>query len=558
MALCGLWMFVHEYEGLVHDARLYAIQALRVLRSEDFANDLFFAFGSQDAWTLFPEIHALFISALGVAWTGLSLTLAAQALWVSGACTLFAPVARSGAGAFWGLAALVALTPDFGEEKFFHYGEGFLTARLFAEALTLWALALGTRPRLLSGLLVAIAAALHPIYGSIGAGALLLVWTFHDRRWGVLLLGGFAGAIGLAIGGVRPLSGLLHTMDADWRAVVDQVNSIYLPLSWSAYAFAGIVLDVIALGVGSLVAARASRPLLTSILAVALGGLLASAFADASNNLLLIQLQPSRALWLLAAAANFCMGMAAYALWSRENGGTALALLGAGFCGQTFPYVALALALPGAWLAYRLLAASSPAVPHGPSRLHRWLRPISVVLMAAGALAWAARPAFDRDLERGAGMAAMRQAIPEDASVYWHATSSIAGKGAQLVWFGLDRRPYFSIPQAAGIIFSRETGAEYARRAGNLAALDSEVYLQSPARAVASLRSLPDPSLEELRTACRASADLGFVVLGTAVGIQPAATWTPRAVPPTPLFGRRKTELAPKNRQYVYDCADLR
>src|SRR5262245_8831772 len=47
LVLCGilvlsLWVTLHPYHGVIHDARLYAVQALRILDPEAYRNDLYF------------------------------------------------------------------------------------------------------------------------------------------------------------------------------------------------------------------------------------------------------------------------------------------------------------------------------------------------------------------------------------------------------------------------------------------------------------------------------------------------------------------------------------
>src|SRR5688572_16801102 len=52
------------YAGLIHDARLYAAQAQDAYDGR-FADDLFFRYGSQARFTLFPQLFAPACSLLG-------------------------------------------------------------------------------------------------------------------------------------------------------------------------------------------------------------------------------------------------------------------------------------------------------------------------------------------------------------------------------------------------------------------------------------------------------------------------------------------------------------
>ena len=622
LMLVGLWCISHRYEGLIHDARLYAVQALRVLRPADFVDDLFFAHGSQDAFTLFPRVQAVFVDAIGLPGTSFLLTLAGHILWITGAHALFSRLKLCHGSLFWGLASLAALPPDFGAEAIFGYGEGFLTARIFVEALTFWALAfVGPKP-VLSALIVGVALVLHPIYGLIAAATIFAILLGNDLRWAFFIpIGALAGLIlaGLEVG---PFAALLQTMDPEWRRIIDESNSIYLPLSWSTVAYCGVIVDVVVLGLCLLRASQAQRRLYVSILLVAIGGLGASVAADLSSNLLLIQLQLSRALWLLAAAANFGLGTIVYELASRRSGRPALAILGVGSCIQAEPYLSLGLVAVGAYAAAPILRSGATETPRWAALaagavgvlglplfafsafLHvrtlwaasaldlgsllmvlttpfrfdwalvflglfvapwaaeagvRTPRPLALAVMAVGVISWLARPTFDRDLESGVSLEAMREAIPSDALVYWHATGEVAGKASQLIWFGLDRRPYLTGPQSAGLIFNRETALDFERRVENLATLDADVYRNIPNRTILALRALPAPPLDDVQTACGSSPDLDFIVLGTPIDAPAVAVWTPRAPSWSTEIYRRDTPVPAQSRSfYLYRCEELR
>src|SRR5712675_1108015 len=64
-SLGALWLLGRRYGGFIHDASIYVLQGLRVLDPASFAGDLFFAYGAQDAYTVFPQIYSLLIGAFG-------------------------------------------------------------------------------------------------------------------------------------------------------------------------------------------------------------------------------------------------------------------------------------------------------------------------------------------------------------------------------------------------------------------------------------------------------------------------------------------------------------
>src|SRR5262245_37757662 len=68
------------YAGLVHDARLYSLQALNRVSAGAYADDLFLRYGSQDQYSLFPPLSAFAVGWLGVQPAFFLLYLAGNAL----------------------------------------------------------------------------------------------------------------------------------------------------------------------------------------------------------------------------------------------------------------------------------------------------------------------------------------------------------------------------------------------------------------------------------------------------------------------------------------------
>src|SRR5687768_15276438 len=66
LAVAGLYLALHPYLGITHDARLYTLQALNHLRPDLYGNDVFLRYGSQDDYTLFTRLHAVAIAWLGI------------------------------------------------------------------------------------------------------------------------------------------------------------------------------------------------------------------------------------------------------------------------------------------------------------------------------------------------------------------------------------------------------------------------------------------------------------------------------------------------------------
>ena len=142
-AIAVLWLATRHYFGVVKDAHFYMVEALRELDPAAFAGDMYFQFGSQGRFSLFSRLYAPFVSHFGAGAAGMGFTIAGQLCWILALGCL----ARNWIGGrfMWLSLAAVIVMPNI--YVYFAYGEQFATPRLFAEALTMLALALlGSRP----------------------------------------------------------------------------------------------------------------------------------------------------------------------------------------------------------------------------------------------------------------------------------------------------------------------------------------------------------------------------------------------------------------------------
>ena len=131
-----VWILCHPYRGIVHDNRIYALLALNFNDARGMGEDLFLKHGSQDSFTLFSPFYAWWISLLGLDASNRMLVGVGQALWILGAFALIRSL-LSPRFSWLALLFLAAYPPYYGGDKIFSIGEGFLSPRLLAEALTL-------------------------------------------------------------------------------------------------------------------------------------------------------------------------------------------------------------------------------------------------------------------------------------------------------------------------------------------------------------------------------------------------------------------------------------
>lgn len=178
--LTAIWVIAHPWEGLRHDGVLYAAQAMLHQKTDVFENDLFFAYGSQDAYTVFGKLYAFVIDFLG-------LTMAARVLW-GGSQVLWLLVAVA-----WlrrllptehllPAAAVVFMLPVFySSDGALRFAESFLTARLLAEPLALaGVLAVIVGRSVLGALFLAASVIVHPIM-ALPALFVSGLWLLYER-----------------------------------------------------------------------------------------------------------------------------------------------------------------------------------------------------------------------------------------------------------------------------------------------------------------------------------------------------------------------------------------
>lgn len=354
LAIVAAWLLLEDYDGITHDATLYAFQALARLQPEAFAHDVALRFGSQDSYTIYSALYAPLISWLGLENAALLAAALSLALLALSAWTLARRLLGVRA-ALLGVALVIALPGDYGAQRVFRVFEMFATPRPLAEACVLFGLAACLAPpraRALPCVLAfAAAMALHPIIALPGIAVALVYaaltrWpALHPLRGVALGVGGFVAVLALA-------AVALPRMDDDWFAMVrDRVPYVLLSTwtvdDWATLAPRAAVLLVVARVAGDGDACRMVRAV-----AWVLGGSLVASWilADELHRVLALQVQPWRACWLATVVAAMALPMVAVASGVRAR--VALPLLAcAWFADSTLLILAFsALSIAATWL----------------------------------------------------------------------------------------------------------------------------------------------------------------------------------------------------------------
>lgn len=295
--VAALLLASEPYRGVRHDALMYLGQALVRLDPRWWHNDDYFAFGSQDQYSIFSRIFVYAIQYLGIP-TAEMLALSLGRLATFGA--LYWMVDRWPPLHRWlGLAAVAGFAHFYGG-KSFSVLEPFVTARTFAEPLSLLAIAAVLRRRKAwAALALALAFLTHPL---IALPAALVIWAYlmtaEDWRWISAAVAALPVFL-LARAGVAPFDGLLQRYDDAWFRVVGDVNAAAFVSEWGYPVYVAILGYAVVVW---LAAWGRTDPLSRlSRVAVVVGPVCCAVFfyvGDWRHNVLLSQLQFWRAIWI--------------------------------------------------------------------------------------------------------------------------------------------------------------------------------------------------------------------------------------------------------------------
>ncbi len=573
------WSVSHPYHGILHDGRLYTLQALARLHPDSLPQDVFLRFGSQDQYTLFSPLYAALIQWIGLEPAAAALTAALQLSLVLGAALLARQVV-SGKSVLLGVSLLIAIPGTYGSDTIFTCIEPFVTPRMGAEALVLASLAaaLGGRARLAMALLVP-AILLHPLMAAAGLAGLLCLYVAIPRPGLAAALACGAPLLLIAVSWTLA-SGPFSRFDATWLELVKQRNPYLFLERWSLREWGQTAVSLVTLAVGAVVLTDGARKLARIALLTALGGLALTLLAcDWLQLVLFTQLQPWRWQWLAVVVAALLLPAVAVACWSKGPAGrTAVLLLAAAWVfGSGLAALLTALSVAATPLLARLRPSEARLLLYGASGLLSialaqsfalsslftevffydpqtplWIRrtavfvhdgtlPFALALIATllashprgtaglivlGVLAFATFAALlpeiradwwhhKYSIQLQARFAPWRALIPPGKNVFW---SELTAE----TWFLLERPSYLSVLQTTGVLFSRPAAMEMKRRADALrAVVPPKSYLDLSGGGAGI-----GPTRQQLEIAC-ATGEFEYMVSHTALS-RPALATLPK------------------------------
>lgn len=384
LAVAALILLTHGYGGIRHDAELYTLQALAILRPGDFAHEIFLTHAGVSKLSIFSWLYARLIELIGLQPAAAALTFAGMLAYVTAAfwlvrCQLQGPLP-------WLCVATLTLLPDqYGSQKVFFALETFASPRLLAEAATLFAVGCALRARWrVSAAATLCAICIHPLMGA--AGALFLV-CLRLRPASLVSFAVSIAVVGLAVAlavMIAPRFAETATMDVEWLTIVRDRSPYLFLNTWDSVDWASIASTFVTLGVQSAYGENRSfrRIAVCGSWTCLFGIAISAALGDGLHLIRIVQAQPWRWIWLGNTLAALLLWPTLRTLWSSGA-----------------PQRCLALLLLGSWLlrgwnqewyilvAIVLIFASSAL--SWPETLRRWLPVIAfavLLLVIAGLL----------------------------------------------------------------------------------------------------------------------------------------------------------------------------
>lgn len=331
----ALWALTHSYPGILGDSSVYIARALADLDPAGLGRDMMFVNDGQSRFSVFPLLLDHLVGAFGAGPTALMLALLSMTLWIAALCAL---ARQFVAPRFVFLVVLfVAVLPvSYGAPWRFSYSEILAIPRPFAEVLVLGAVAaLATRRTMVPFALLVAASFIHPIMALAGWGVFGIVLCREDRRWAIAVSLIAVLVLGGALAGFPVLHRLVTVMDPGLKAFAESRSPLLFPTHWPIDFIGPLAVEATTLAIAASFFEGRRRMVLIAAIFVGIGGIAAQALlGDTFSLLLVIQAQPWRTAWLLAALGAAALGISTIELWRQgPRGQVVLAVLAMAWLG---------------------------------------------------------------------------------------------------------------------------------------------------------------------------------------------------------------------------------
>ncbi|HET9049964.1 MAG TPA: hypothetical protein VFN29_13515 [Chiayiivirga sp.] len=235
-------LLAHRGVGIYQDSMLYMGLGLHWLQPDLYSRDLFFAFGSQGDYTIFPWLIGNLLKWFRPSelffWGGLlGMLMFAAASW------FFIGAMLNGSSRFYAWLGVLSLPAQYVEVSLFSNFEGHLTPRVLSDSFCLMAMVFLGRKHYFAALAcLAVAFVLHPLQA---IGATLIIWPWlvmSDRRWLHLAWLGVPVVIA-ALYGLPPLDGLVRVLDPVWLNEIQSWTRQLFVADWDLKNYETLAFD---------------------------------------------------------------------------------------------------------------------------------------------------------------------------------------------------------------------------------------------------------------------------------------------------------------------------
>jgi hypothetical protein len=325
----AFWVLTHPYPGIMGDASAYVGRALADLHPAGIGRDMMFVNDGQSRFSLYPLMLDRLVAWFGTGPTALTLAFLSMAAWIAALCCLARQYVTP-RYVFLVVLFVAVLPVSYGAPWRFGYSEVLTVPRPFAEALVLVALAtLATGRTLLPLALLVAATLIHPIMALAGWCVFGIVLCREDRRWAIAAALGAALLLVGAFAGVPILDRLVTFMDPGLKAFAESRSSLLFPTRWPLDFIGPVAVEATTLAIAASFFDGRRRMIFIAAIFAGIGGIaLQVLFGDWLSLLLVIQAQPWRMTWLLAALGAAGLGIATIELWRQgPRGRVVLAVL---------------------------------------------------------------------------------------------------------------------------------------------------------------------------------------------------------------------------------------
>ncbi len=322
IAFLAIDALANPYAGIVHDARLYAVQALYHLQPDIYGKDLFFQYGSQDSFSIFSIIHAQVVAFCGLGCGTAVLYILFRFLFLGSLLVFFRSFLDNEKQAFVVTCLLAAGQANY---IFFDVNEPFLTSRLPSEAFCLLGLAAALKnSRKLCILFLSLAGLFHPLI-VLGPGAIILAFWIRQRHWKTIAMMAALALLCLilifvlqpkAVLGINPFA----LLDSNWREIIHNRSSYLFPIEWPSEVWQTIFGTVLLVALGLKSLNNRQKEFITYVTLVVTFFILISILVTYILPLALpFQIQLWRSFWFLRILSPGIALLWALALWKQKD-----------------------------------------------------------------------------------------------------------------------------------------------------------------------------------------------------------------------------------------------